>query len=155
MSEAGGGRIVGAQQRVVEEILRLAVDGFGVFSGADDSAARAVEKAATADAAVRSLVRTYVAVAGAQGFVTNLGGLVTLPLAVPANIGASYLVQSHLAASIACVYDYDIRDDEVRAAIALCLLGNGAAQVIKQVGVEVGKKLGMTAIRRLPVEVIW
>ncbi len=72
------------------------------------------------------------------GFVTNIGGLVTLSVSLPANVGAAYLVQSHLAASIAVVYGHDPHEEEVRTALLLCLLGNGATDVLKRVGVDVG-----------------
>jgi len=142
-------------ERVVGPILRLGVDGFGPFKGAEESARAALSGGRTQDQAVRVLIRSHVAVAGAQGFVTNIGGLVTLPVSMPANVGAAYLVQSHLAASIAAVYGHDPHEEEVRSALLLCLLGNGATEVLKKVGVDVGQKLAMTAIKRLPIEVIY
>jgi len=47
-------------------------------------------------------------------------------------------------------YGHDPHEEEVRSALLLCLLGNGATEVLKRVGVDVGQKLAMTAIERLP-----
>ncbi|WP_158545875.1 EcsC family protein [Blastococcus sp. TF02A-30] len=99
-------------------------------------------------------VRNHVAIAGAQGFVTKVGGLVTLPVALPANIGASYLVQTHLAGAIAAVRGHDLDSEEVRSAVLLCLVGNMGAEVIKRFGVTVGTKVSHTLIKKLPVAVL-
>ena len=97
---------------------------------------------------------TFTAIAGAQGFVTNLGGIVTLPVMLPANIGASYLVQTHLAGAIAAVHGLDVESDEVRTAVLLCLVGNMGTEALKQFGIKVGQKLSMTLIKRIPVTVL-
>lgn len=109
----------------------------------------------TPDAAVKRLIRSHVAAGAAQGFVTNIGGLITLPVALPANIGASYLIQTHLAAAIAHVHDHDLDSDEVRTAILLCLLGNAGSEVVKKAGVTIGSKFSMALIKRIPIEVIY
>jgi hypothetical protein len=99
-------------------------------------------------------VRNHCAIAGAQGFVTNLGGIVTLPITLPANIGASYLVQTHLAGAIAAVHGHDLDAEEVRSAVLLCLLGNAGAEILKRFGIKVSSKVTMTLIERIPIAVI-
>ena len=46
--------------------------------------------------------------AGAQGFVTNIGGLVTAAVAVPANIAGLALIQCRMVAGIAHLRGYDL-----------------------------------------------
>ncbi|WP_164711097.1 EcsC family protein [Euzebya pacifica] len=106
------------------------------------------------DRAIRSLIRMHVQLAGAQGFLTNLGGFLTLPVALPANIGACYILQTRLAASIAIVHGQDPAEEQVRSALLLCLLGNTAAEAAKKVGVQIGQKVAMNAIKKLPIEVL-
>lgn len=142
-----------AGQELVEQLLKVGINGFGPFKSAADSAAEALS-GRTAEQAVSVLVRNHVAIAGAQGFVTNLGGFVAMPLTLPANIGASYLVQTHLAGAIAAVHGHDLDSEEVRTAILLCLAGNAGVEVLKQVGVQVGAKVSMTVIKRIPIAVI-
>jgi hypothetical protein len=81
--------LVQAGQKLVEQLLKVGINGFGPFKSAAESAAEALSNR-TPEQAVKALVRSHIA-AGAQGFVTNLGGIVTLPVMLPANIGASYL----------------------------------------------------------------
>ncbi len=40
------------------------------------------------------------------------------------------------SASIAAVYGHDPHEEEVRSALLLCLLGNGATEALKRVGVD-------------------
>jgi hypothetical protein len=142
-------------QKLVEALLRLGIDGVGPLKSARDSADEARRKTSTDDEAIRSLIRTHVALAGAQGFVTNLGGLPILPITLPANVGAAYLIQTHLAASVAHVKGHDLDDDDVRAAILLCLLGNSAVEVLKKTGIVIGEKFSMAMIKKLPMSVIY
>ena len=142
-----------AGQQFVEQLLRLGVDGFGPFSSAEQSAREAM-KGRSKEQAVKVLVRNHCLVAGSQGFVTNIGGFITMPVTLPANIGAAYLIQTHLAAAIAHVHAQDLDSDEVRTAILLCLLGNAGTEVLKQLGIKVGSKYTMTLIKRIPMAVI-
>ncbi|PWW23500.1 EcsC family protein [Geodermatophilus normandii] len=145
--------LVKAGQELVERLLTVGIDGFGPFKHAEESAREAL-KGRSADEAVRALVRNHVSMAAAQGFVTNLGGVVTLPVTLPVNVGASYLVQTHLAASIAAVHGHDLRSERLRSAVLLCLLGNAGTEVLKKAGVTVGQKLSVTLIERIPVTLI-
>lgn len=151
---SGSGNVPEKAQKLVETLLRLGIDGFGPLKSASDSAEEARRKTTTDDEAIRSVVRMHVLLAGGQGFVTNLGGIATLPIALPANVGAAYLVQTHLVAAIAHIRGHDLNDDDVRAAILLCLLGNTAVEAIKKAGIVVGEKFTLAMITRLPIEVI-
>lgn len=116
VAEPGGG--------VLRQIVTLAIEGVQKVPGAASVAARHLEKNGNVDAAVDSLVRTHVGLASAQGFVTNLGGLVTAIVALPANIVGVAVLQVRLAASIAHLRGYNIDDPRVRTALVLCLLGD-------------------------------
>ncbi len=122
-------------QQFVEQLLRLGVEGFGPFNSASESAQEAL-KGRTTDQAIKVLIRNHCLIAGSQGFVTNIGGFITMPVTLPANIGAAYLIQIHLAAAIAHVHGHDLDGEEVRTAILLCLLGNAGTEVVKQLALR-------------------
>ena len=61
--------------------------------------------------------------AGAQGFVTNLGGVATMAFTVPTNISGLALVECRMIAAIAHLRGYDLDDPRVRNAVLVCLLG--------------------------------
>lgn len=142
-----------AGTQLVEQLINVGVNGFGPFKSAHESAAEAT-KGRTNEEAVKALVRNHVALAAGQGFVTNVGGFATMPITLPANIGAAYLVQTHLAASIAQVHGHDSDSEDIRTAILLCLLGNAATEVVKQTGIKIGEKVAVSMIKKLPVTVI-
>jgi len=75
---------------------------------------------------VKSLVDSHVRLAGLQGFVTNLGGLATMALTIPANISGLALLQCHLVAGVAHLRGYDLADPRVRNAVLACMLGEDA-----------------------------
>ena len=66
--------------------------------------------------------------AGAQGFATNLGGLVTAAVAMPANIVGLSLIQCRMVAGIAHLRGYDLDDPRVRNAILAVILGEDDVQ---------------------------
>lgn len=107
----------------VQQALDRAIHGAGPLDGAA-AVASAVRRAEDDDAATISrLIEVHVRLAGAQGFVTNLGGLATMPVAVPANIGGLAMVQCRLVAAIAHLRGYDLADPRVRNAVLASLLG--------------------------------
>lgn len=115
----------GMASTVLRRALDLAIDGFSKVPGAKATAAGALQKTTNPEAAIDLLVKQHVAMAGAQGFVTNLGGLATLAVSIPANVSGVTIVQCRMVASIAHLRGYDIEDPRVRSAILMCLMGPG------------------------------
>jgi hypothetical protein len=125
----------GPTAEIVHQAMRHAIDGLGPLRSAREAAEKAL---ATADGDVESaidrLIRTHVVLSGAEGFVTNLGGLVTATWSIPANIAGLALVQIRLAASIAHLRGYDLADPRVRNAVLVVLLGRNAVRGMKRAG---------------------
>lgn len=113
----------GAASTVLRRALDLAIDGVGKVPGAKSTAAHALQKTGSAELAIDSIVKQHVALAGAQGFLTNLGGLATLAVSIPANVSGVAIVQCRMVAAVAHLRGYDIEDPRVRSAILMCLLG--------------------------------
>jgi hypothetical protein len=113
----------------VRAVLDRAIDGVGPLRSAAASAdSKLVDSGGDVETAIAKLVRLHVALAGAQGFVTNLGGVAALAVALPANVVGVTLVQCHLIAGIAHLRGYDLEDPRVRNAILVCMLGEDAAK---------------------------
>jgi uncharacterized protein (DUF697 family) len=73
---------------------------------------------------IHEVIENHVRYAGAQGFVTNIGGLVTMAVTVPVNLSGLALIQCRMVAGIAHLRGYDLDDPRTRAAILACLLGD-------------------------------
>ena len=94
-------------------------------------------------AAVSALIDGHVRTAGLQGFVTNLGGLVTAAIAIPANISGLALLQCHLIAGIAHLRGYDLDDRRTRNAIIACMLGEDTVDDLVKKGVLPATPMGL------------
>jgi hypothetical protein len=86
------------------------------------------------DKAVSEIVRNHTAMAGVQGFVTNLGGLVAVPVTIPVNIVGLALLQCRMVAAIAHLRGHDLDDPRVRNAILVCTLGEESASALTKAG---------------------
>ncbi len=89
---------------------------------------------------VNLLIKYQVAKTSATGFVTGLGGLITLPVAVPADVAATIYVQTKMIAAIAHMGGYDIRDDKVKTLVYVCLVGDAVKDVLTEIGVSVVRR---------------
>lgn len=113
----------------IHQALQRAINGTGPFPGAASAADKQLkEQNGNVDAAIHEVIENNVRYAGAQGFVTNLGGLVTAAVTIPANIAGLAVLQCRMVAGIAHLRGYDLDDPRVRNAILGCLLGEDAVK---------------------------
>ena len=98
---------------------------------------------------VNSLIRWQNTKAGTSGFLTGLGGIITLPIAIPANVASVMYVQIRMIAAIAHMGGHNLNDDRVKSLVFVCLTGNAAKDILKDVGIVVGKKLAENAIKNI------
>ena len=111
----------------VHQTVHRAVHGIGPLPPAASAAEKQLaEQDGDVRDAIGELIENHVGMAAAQGFVTNLGGLVTMAATVPVNITGLALLQTRLVAGIAHLRGYDLADDRVRNAVLLCTLGEAA-----------------------------
>lgn len=103
---------------------------------------------------VNSLIRWQNTKAGSTGFITGLGGLITMPVAIPANITSIIYIQVRMIAAIAHMGGYDIKDDQVKALVYVCLTGNSAKDILKETGILLGTKLTTSMVKRIPGKVL-
>jgi len=117
----------------VHEALQRAINGTGPFPGAAAAADKQLqEQDGNVEAAIHEVIENHVRYAGAQGFLTNLGGLVTAALTIPANIAGLAVLQCRMIAGIAHLRGYDLDDPRVRNAILACMLGEDAVKSLVQ-----------------------
>jgi hypothetical protein len=103
---------------------------------------------------VNALIRWQNTKSATSGFVTGFGGFATMPVTIPANIASVLYIQLRMIAAIAIMGGHDVKDDKVRTVAYACLCGNAAFDVLKDVGVQVGKKFAEQALKKLSYEVI-
>jgi uncharacterized protein (DUF697 family) len=118
----------------VRESLNRAIEGVGPLPPAAVAADKQLqEQRGNVDRAVHEVIENHVRLAGAQGFITNVGGLVTAAVAIPANIAGLTLLQCRMIAGIAHLRGHDLDDPRVRNAILMTLLGEDTvASLVKK-----------------------
>src|SRR5215208_5997137 len=108
----------------VREALNRAINGVGPLPPAAKAAdAQLREQHGDVGRGIHEVIENHVRYAGAQGFVTNIGGLMTMAVTVPVNLAGLALIQCRMVAGIAHLRGYDLSDPRTRAAILACLLG--------------------------------
>jgi hypothetical protein len=108
----------------VQQALERAIRGVGPLDGAALAAEKQLdEQRGDVEKAVHEVIENHVRLAGAQGFLTNIGGLVTMTFTVPANITGLALIQCRMVAGILHLRGYDLADKRVRNAILASMLG--------------------------------
>lgn len=80
---------------------------------------------------------------------SGLGGINTLSVEIPANVSSIIHVQMRRIAAIAYMGGYDIKDDSVKRLVYMCLTGNAAVYIAKEIGIKLGTKLTESAIRKI------
>jgi hypothetical protein len=111
----------------LREALHRAIHGIGPLPPAAKAADKQLrEQKGNVDKAIHEVIENHVRYAGAQGFLTNLGGLATMAFTVPTNITGLALVECRMVAGIAHLRGYDLSDPRVKNAVLVCLLGEDA-----------------------------
>ncbi len=113
-----------------------------------------LEKNENINAAAKSFINYQIAKCTTSGFLTGLGGLVTLPVAIPANISSVMYVQMRMISCLAYMGGYDVNSDQVQTLVYACLAGVSVNQVIKQVGIQFGTKLTTAMVKKIPGTVL-
>ena len=141
-------------QRALNFAYKKAVNGVIGLDSAEELAKSYMNNNDSKIEQANSLIRWQNTKAGTSGFLTGLGGLILMPVTLPANITSVLYVQIRMIASIAHIAGYDVKDDKVKTLIFTCLVGNSAKELLKDVGIQVGKKVATNAIKNISGKVI-
>lgn len=140
---------------LVQRLVDAGIEGVGPLDPARDVAERARAQAPDAEAAVGAVVASHTRLAAASGFVTGVGGFVTMPVSLPANVAGFYVVATRMVAAIAHLRGYDLAQPEVRTAVLLALVGADADDLLAKAGVaSPGGRVTRFALRRLPASAL-
>lgn len=108
----------------------------------------------TREKAAKEMIRYQVAKCGTSGVVSGLGGVITLPVALPANITSVLYMQLRMIAAVAYIGGFDIQSDQVQTLAYACLTGSAVADILKSTGIKVGQKFAIAAIDKIPGRVL-
>lgn len=101
-----------------------------------------------------ALIRWQNVKSGSSGFITGLGGFMTLPVAIPANLASVLFIQIRMIAAIAHMGGFDLRDDRVKSLVFACLAGNVAKDILQEIGISAGTRITAQLIARISEQTI-
>lgn len=142
-------------EREMMSLLNKCYDGAleGILPGertVEELAEDYLTKNSDKEKAIDDLIAYQTLLCGTNGFVAGLGGLLVLPVAIPANIASVIYVQLRMIAAIAYVNGYDVHSDQVRVLAYICLTGSSATNILKNVGIKIGEKAAVNALKKVP-----
>ena len=89
-----------------------------------------------------------------SGFITGFGGIITMPVTLPANIGSVLYVQMRMIACVAYMSGYELNSDQTQTFVYACLAGVAVNELIKQAGIKFGVKFANGLIKKIPGKVL-
>lgn len=143
-----------AIMQVLDSCYDKALQGLPTSSAVEDLAVDYLKKYNTPKEAAKKMCNMQVIKCGTSGFITGLGGIITLPVAVPANVASVIYVQLRMIATVARIGGYNPSDDQVRTMAYVCLTGSAAADIIKKAGINIGEKITIASIKKIPGAVL-
>ncbi|WP_434782540.1 EcsC family protein [Ferrovum myxofaciens] len=137
--------------KFVNWIIEKGVDGISPLSSANDLALeyKIDQGYENDDERVDSLINWETSKNFTSGFITGLGGIITLPISIPSALGASWVIQARMAGAIAHIYGHDLHEDRVRTLVLLSLLGDAGKEVIKSAGIKFVQKITEKTISKI------
>ena len=133
----------------LDQLYDLVVEDSPILESAQDIGNHYAAGTGSLEERARQLVRWQVTKAGTAGFLSGLGGVITMLVAIPANIASVMYVQIRMIAAVAHLGGHDIRNDQVRTLCYTCMCGKAAGDVVKNTGISLGTKLTEQAIKKV------
>jgi len=140
--------------KILDSCYDMALSGLSTSESVYNLADEYCKKYSDPKVAAKKMCNIQVVKCGTSGFITGLGGLITLPVAIPANVASVIYVQLRMIATVAKIGGYDPSDDQVRTMAYVCLTGSAAADIIKKAGINIGEKITVSAIKKIPGAVL-
>lgn len=139
---------------VMSKCYQAALDGLPGSKSCEELAQEYMDRYKASTIAARELIKQQLLKCSASGFITGFGGLLTLPVTVPANVASVLYVQMRMIAALAAIGGYDVHSDEVQTLVYLCLVGSSLTDVVKSTGIKIANKVTTNMLKKLPGAVL-
>ena len=141
-------------QALLDACYQAALDGIPKVSSSVDTLVDEYRgKSETTAEAARKLISNQLIKCSTSGFLSGVGGALTLPVtvaAVSANIGSVIYMQMRMVAALAQMGGYDIHSDQVQTMVYVCLTGKAMSDILKSAGIKTSERLAVNVIKKLP-----
>ena len=141
--------------RLLDKLYEQATQGIAMVSPPiEETAGDYLRKNPDIDTAAKKFINYQIAKCTTSGFLAGLGGIITLPVTIPANVSSVLYVQMRMIAGLVYMGGYDTDSDQVQTLVYACLAGISVDQVLKQAGIKFGNKFAMAMVKKIPGEVL-
>lgn len=113
-----------------------------------------LSKYSTKQQACKAMLNNQIIKCTTSGFITGFGGIITLPVTVPANIGSVLYVQMRMIACTAYMAGFELNSDQTQTFVYACLAGVSVNKLVKQAGIKFGIKFANGLIKKIPGKVL-
>lgn len=106
--------------RLLDKLYEQATQGIAMVSPPiEETAGDYLRKNPDIDTAAKKFINYQIAKCTTSGFLAGLGGIITLPVTIPANVSSVLYVQMRMIAGLAYMGGYDTDSDQVQTSVCL------------------------------------
>ena len=136
---------------LLNSLYSKVLDGIPVISRPLENFANAyIYKSTTRRGAAKKLIDAQVIKCLTSGVVTGFGGIITLPVTIPANVASVLYFEMRMAAALAYIGGYDTESSETRALVFACLSDVNVSHVLVKNNATAEKKFAYSIGKKIP-----
>lgn len=109
-----------------------------------------LQKTSSKEEACKAMLRNQVLKCTTSGFITGFGGVITMPVTIPANVGSVMYVQMRMIACAAYMAGYELNSDQTQTFVYACLAGVAITDIVKQAGIKFGMQFAKGMVKKIP-----
>ncbi len=113
-----------------------------------------LDKYLTKQQACKAMINNQIIKCTTSGFVTGFGGVITMPVTLPANISSVLYVQMRMIACTAYMAGFELNSDQTQTFVYACFAGVSVNKLVKQAGIKFGVKFANGLIKKIPGKVL-
>lgn len=125
-----------------------------VSPNVEDMANEYLRRYETKELACKAMLKNQVTKCTTSGFITGFGGIITMPVTLPANVASVLYVQMRMIACAAYMAGFELDSDETQTFVYACLAGVTVNEVVKQASIKFGIKFANGLIKKIPGKVL-
>ncbi|MEM0961801.1 MAG: EcsC family protein [Bacteroidota bacterium] len=133
---------------ILDRLYPTVLDGVPGLGTPQERASEARLDGGTLGEQADRVVRRHLALSASAGFVSGLGGWLTLPIVLPTNMAAVASIQLHMVASVAALAGHDPASTATRSRVLKCLVGSSPADPGRDAEQETLDRVGLKLAER-------
>ncbi|TQQ84878.1 EcsC family protein [Peptacetobacter hominis] len=119
-----------------------------------DMANEYLRKYETRELACEAMLKNQITKCATSGFITGFGGVITMPVTLPANVTSVLYVQMRMVACVSYMAGFELDSDETQTFVYACLAGVSVNALVKQTSIKFGVKFTNNLIKKIPGKVL-